>query len=406
MKKIVRHILFMAVGIIPVSLFSQEINKENSGNGTQPHPVYVVLFTHIEDNSPGGIMGSEESRKNFLQARRNMIDMANLAKRYNIPWSYQPDWKILLAALMYEDSLSMRTTNGKNFLRYLKEDLGVIIDPHSHEKQGYNYTDVAHLLDSLGVGGSKIIGGHIWDPDIPNFQRWDRYRVPVSGSIYPWAVWRGEVLMGSGTPSHSDDPVVSGVWRPKDRHNFFVDDPEGNISCVGQYKGDISSIIELIHLYDDSTVPGTCMLTSSYHITPTQLDTDLGFVEDSVIKPLLNWVDKGVVIVTDFTTLISEWKTKYHSNGYIYNPGSGSGIDDPLISAGSPIRITPNPFSARIILHNTTGQENFALMNSMGQTLWVGHQVEQQDFSGLSAGIYFLRINSRHSSQTIRLVKE
>jgi hypothetical protein len=371
----------------------------------QTKPVYVVLFTHIEDNSPVGTMGSEESRIHFLQVRRNMIEMANLARKYNISWSFQPDWKILLAALMYEDSVSMRTTNGKNFLRYIKEDLGAIIDPHSHEKQGYNYTDVAYLLDSLGVGGSKIIGGHIWDPSIPNFQHWDRFRVPVRGTTYPWAIWRGEILMGSGSPNHSNDPIVSGVWRPKDRDNFFVDDPAGNISCVGQYKGDISSTAELIDLYKENKVPGSCMLTSSYHITPTQLNTDMGAVEDTVIKPLLIWIEKGEVIVTDFTTLISEWKTKFHSLGYIYDPGKATGIDDKLISSPSPVRIIPNPFSTRIILQNCTGEEDFALVNAMGQTIWAGHQIQHQDFTGLASGVYFLKINDRHSQQVIRLVK-
>ena len=111
--------------------------------------------------------------------------MANLALTYGVPWSLQPDWKILQAALLYEDSALMQTTNDKNFLRYLKEDLGVVIDPHSHEGGGYNYTDVAHLLDSLGVGSTTVIGGHVWDPSLPQFQEWDRFRVPVPGEHYP-----------------------------------------------------------------------------------------------------------------------------------------------------------------------------------------------------------------------------
>lgn len=95
--------------------------------------------------------------------------MAVLARRYNMKWSLQPDWKILRAALLYEDATTMALTGGKNFLRFLRDSQHVAIDPHSHEAGGYNYTDVAFQLDSLGVGGSTVIGGHVWDPTLPQF---------------------------------------------------------------------------------------------------------------------------------------------------------------------------------------------------------------------------------------------
>src|SRR6185295_16488956 len=134
-----------------------------------------------------------------------------------------------------EDAATMASTGGVNFLRHLRDSLGVAIDPHSHEGGGYNYTDVAHLLDSLGVGGSTVIGGHIFHPSLPQFSAWDRFRQPVRGLKYPNALWRGDILMGSGTPNHVSDPIVSGVWRPKSRDNYFDDDPAGNIACVGAF---------------------------------------------------------------------------------------------------------------------------------------------------------------------------
>lgn len=287
----------------------------------QGTPVYVVLFTHIEDDSPAGTLGTQQSKDNYMVARSKMIEMANLAKRYNVKWVFQPDWKILLAVLIYEDTAATRLTNGKNFLRYIKEDLGVVIDAHSHEGSGYNYTDVAHLLDSLGVGGTTVIGGHIWDPNLPQYQGWDRFRVPLYGAKFPWAVWRGDILMGSGTPNHVNDPHVSGVWRPKDKFNYFIDDPNGNIFCVGQYNGDISSTNELINLYKSGKVSPQLMLTSTYHIQPAVISGLNGItaIEDTVIKPLVAWRDKGEVVITDFTSLINDWKTKYSSVPYIYD---------------------------------------------------------------------------------------
>src|SRR6185369_17491864 len=103
----------------------------------------------------------------------------------------------------------------------------------------------------------------------PQFQHWDRFREPVAGIRYPAALWRGDILMGSGTPNHVNDPIVSGVWRPKNRNEYFTDDPQGNIACIGAYKGDVATISELVTLYSSHVAPATCLLTASIHINPS-----------------------------------------------------------------------------------------------------------------------------------------
>ena len=66
------------------------------------------------------------------------------------------------------------------------------------------------------------------------------------------------------------------------------------------------------------------------------------------------------------------------------------------------IEAFPNPFSNKINLTNTTGNENFTLINYFGQVIWTGKNIEQQDFSYLTKGFYLLRIDNR----TIKLVKQ
>lgn len=136
--------------------------------------MHVVLFTHIEDNTPVGTLGPAQSRAAYLDWRSDLIAMGELAQRTGVPWVLQPDWKFLETAGLYENSATTASTGGRNVLRHLKDSLGVIIDPHSHENGGYNYTDVAYLLDLLGVGGSTVIGGHIWDPSLPHSGTWAR----------------------------------------------------------------------------------------------------------------------------------------------------------------------------------------------------------------------------------------
>lgn len=293
----------------------------DTGGVTQGR-VHVVLFTHIEDNSPVGVLGSPESRLNYLMLRGRLIEMAALAQSHGLQWVLQPDWKLLEAALLYEDAETTMDTQGKNFLLYLRDVLGVVIDPHSHENGGYNYTDVAHLLETLDVGGSTVIGGHIWDPDLPQFQEWDRFREPVAGLKYPGASWRGDILIGAGTPNHVNDPLVSGVWRPQDRDNFFVDDPAGNIVVVGAWHDEVAGVQELVDLYADATVAPEHMLTASWNIRPAYITAPdgLAVIEESVLLPIAALRDDDRIVVTDFTTLVATWQSDYDGEAFLHQP--------------------------------------------------------------------------------------
>jgi hypothetical protein len=285
-------------------------------------PVHVVLFTHIEDNTPAGALGTQASRTAYLNLRARLLEVAAVTRLHGVRWSLEPDWKFLLAAQQYETAEITALTGGVNVLRYLRDSLGVAIDPHSHEGSGYNYTDVAHLLETLGVAGSAVIGGHIWDPGLPQFQEWDRFRVPVPGQRYPQASWRGEILMGSGTPNHVNDPILSGIWRPRDRNAYFIDDPLGNIACVGAFRGDLPGISELLDLYRTGRVAGDCMLTSTYSIRPADIMAPggLALIEDSVIRPLADLRDQGLLVLTDFTSLIATWKQDFAGRACTFDP--------------------------------------------------------------------------------------
>jgi hypothetical protein len=249
--------------------------------------------------------------------------MGQMAAQSGVPWSLQPDWKILEAARLYEDAEITASTGGVNIFRYLRDTLNVVIDPHSHENGGYNYTDVAYLLELLGVGGSTVIGGHIWDPSFAQFSDWERFRGPVFGERYPSAVWRGNILMGSGTPDHLNDPVVSGVWRPRSRFSYFEDDPTGNIAAIGAWRKDIAGIVELTERYSSGLVPATCMLTASFHITPSSL-SNLEAVRSNVLSPLQRLRNRGQIELTDFTDLISTWHNRFGGQACVHTPTTTS----------------------------------------------------------------------------------
>ena len=85
---------------------------------------------------------------------------------------------------------------------------------------------------------------------------------------------------------------------------------------------------------------------------------------------------------------------------------SANGINENLNAQNFNENTYPNPFSDKINLKNTSGNENFELRNALGQTIWTGSQIEKQNFSTLSPGLYFLKVYSKNPVQAIKLIKK
>lgn len=68
-------------------------------------------------------------------------------------------------------------------------------------------------------------------------------------------------------------------------------------------------------------------------------------------------------------------------------------------------RVFPNPFQSKITIEGATGTEHHSLTNIYGQTVWSGRFIEQQEFSWLTNGVYFLTISEGDYRQMIKLIK-
>ena len=69
------------------------------------------------------------------------------------------------------------------------------------------------------------------------------------------------------------------------------------------------------------------------------------------------------------------------------------------------IKVSPNPFVSKIKISALTGNENFELYDNLQRQIFKGKNIEQQDFSSLAKGIYYLRIID-NNEKTIKLIKE
>ncbi|MES2593443.1 MAG: aryl-sulfate sulfotransferase [Bacteroidota bacterium] len=70
------------------------------------------------------------------------------------------------------------------------------------------------------------------------------------------------------------------------------------------------------------------------------------------------------------------------------------------------IVISPNPFTNKIVVKGVSGEEYYSIVNVFGQNVWCGKQIEQEGFSYLVKGLYFLNVFKNNYKQTIKLIKE
>ncbi len=69
------------------------------------------------------------------------------------------------------------------------------------------------------------------------------------------------------------------------------------------------------------------------------------------------------------------------------------------------LEVYPNPFSSNLSIKTSAQIDNYELVNSLGQILWTGKQINKQDFSFLPDGLYILNIRNGNSTQTTKLIK-
>jgi hypothetical protein len=91
--------------------------------------------------------------------------------------------------------------------------------------------------------------------------------------------------------------------------------------------------------------------------------------------------------------------------GDVIEKSNVTSVND-LIDGISKFKVFPNPFTNRINLLNSSGNEEFELVNLAGQSVWKGKEIEQRDFSGLRPGIFLLNIFDGDSRQTIKLIRK
>ncbi len=98
---------------------------------------------------------------------------------------------------------------------------------------------------------------------------------------------------------------------------------------------------------------------------------------------------------------------EFKNNILVPNPNCGSVGNFETVFEKNEFTVFPNPFSNKITLQNkSTVMGNYKLMNAIGQTIWEGKNIEDQNFSEFPIGIYFLILTDQNATQMAKLIKQ
>jgi len=297
--------------IIGIALFLFAIFPSlNFTNECEKYPtIYVSIVSHNEAPT------SFDDENYFWRYREEVLKLSNMLYEEGVKFNFQSDWDFLLAEIKYDKGNS--STNGKNLLRYLKEDLGFEIDPHSHEKGGYNYADVAYLIHSLGVEPSNIAGGLVAYP--PEESKIEYFRKTLNGLKFNYS-WKAEILWGGSTSGHLNEESlwISGIWRPKDNENFLTHD-ENFIPHIGGYQPTWDGLHRLLQKQQNGELEENKIYTQSIVITQGFINEE-NFIENfrQEIRNLSEYEDKGLIKWVGLGEVINIWYREYNAQPNIY----------------------------------------------------------------------------------------
>jgi hypothetical protein len=280
------------------------------------HPViYATVFTHNEDGLGPSDPDYTKDEDEFRTDRESVIEFATMLKEHEVSYDFQSDWNFLLAIDQFDRGTE--STDGKNVLRYLAEDLGAQIDAHSHQSMGYNMADVAYLISTLGVTPSNIVGGMIAAP--PEESLLEDFWKPIKANKADYT-WTAQAIWGGGTGLHQDEEALwtSGVWRPKSKEDYLVHDPDAPIPAIGHYHSSWEGLDDLLARLHAGELEAGEMYTIA--LDAHQREMNEAFLRDfeEHLLAYQDEVDDGEIVWATLDEVLEIWQTVYQEQPTIY----------------------------------------------------------------------------------------
>ncbi len=412
-----RNIAFLSVFFLLFGNYSYLTSQNNP-------KLYLHFVTHNEEND---VFLNNYSY--YILNRNNIIQLANVVVSKNVKWNFQSDHAYLRAVIKYDTGSTTNNTNGKNIIRWLVEDMGITCDPHAHETS-YNYADVAHLHDSLGITATKVVGGFLYDT-IVNGNNWENLEAGIYGRQYPWAFWKPDILWGGGTQNHVNDPQVYGAFKPKSMAEYWVHDPARRLTLIGNGCGNkiwdtsnvsyiFGKIKRITDAIDAHTLPDSGFYTAAIFISSGSLSTTVINKFSQIVDSINALVSQNKVEWKEISAAKQIWDSVYNRQPFWIKCENLPPLGIEQISYTVPGSFAlyqnyPNPFNPETIINyelRVTSYVQLKIFNVLGEevTTLVNEELRPGTYevtwegSNYSSGVYYYRLSAGEYIDTKKMV--
>jgi hypothetical protein len=379
--------------------------------------VYFDFLSHNEDTQQWSVSGFYNSN------RTQIMNLANYFQANGMTWNMQSDYTYLNGVLSLETPALEATTNNKNILRWMHEDKGVEMDPHSHENV-YLYPDVVKLMDSIGLPTSEVIGGSIYN-DSNGINIWTNLINGQYGVIFPNYFWQPQYLMGGGTPNHVADLKYFGFWNPTDTANYLVNNPASPLHHIGtgceiKIKNDTTSVATIVAEIRDvisnvqaGNYPSNGIYFQSVFFEQADLNNAAFYSKVLQIADSMNaMVATGQAQWKTFSQVYTIWENNFASQPFQWECGQMStGIENNVTRTG--ISIYPNPATNEIVLDNysanSLSEQEITIYDALGKMVYSSNSSEAKteiNVASFTSGIYFVHVKNGNDIYSEKFLKE
>ncbi|TND07627.1 MAG: hypothetical protein FD123_3179 [Bacteroidetes bacterium] len=401
-------------------------------------PLYLNIGSHneVSDSSVAGLAYISDVN-DYTAIKSIMLEMSDTIANHGARWNCQHDQNFIRACLKHDTA----ATSTNDLLQYLDALPHVEVDPHNHflntvspfnpNYNDYNYSDVAHLLDSCGLPFPRTnMGGFIWR-DFPSqgvYEEWTQYNTAQQpGYKFPAYLWRPVVAWGGGSPGHTDDYKSYGIWKPDlptvsafgqhEQNNYLTVIGQGcdtgflltDTSTVAFMLSRLQSLMYFIQQQpaDPNAFWTATIMMNHKHYQSANYVSKLA----QLLAALDPYVQNGQIAWATLTEKYNTWHNIHSNPGDNFNylcDNIPLAVEE--VTANT-IRTYPNPADSRVnfdLPENSTG--SLYLYDNLGRLILL-KQVEnektvQLDIQNLEPGIFLAVYKDENGNQmTSRFVR-
>lgn len=415
------YVILVLITVFKIQLYSQTPK------------VYIHLNSHNEATGSDELNYDDVTRANYDTAFKYIKKIADMVIAKNAKFNFQSDVRFLFGCLKWD--LSKPETSNKNLLKWMDDSPNIECDPHSHEGKYpsfglgkiYNYSDVAHLHDSLGVTNRKNVGGFKVD-GLQTKSHWPDFEAGQPGKAYSTSgSWKPNVLWGGSykTGFHNDMNFF-GTYKPKlDTVNYASPTTNANQRLRIQGNGcptvfhdttneqriikEITKVFRNVHngSYSSSEFYTPIIQINCRDFHKPNFVSRLTTIVDSVNKYVtLGWVEWKTISEKDAIWKASPLDSTYKRIDCTALP---TGIDEKYVK--NELGIFPNPTINNLTIAHNSGVNQISIIDALGKTVYSSSNINSErvdvNTEFLKPGLYFVvvQINGR-SPETRKILKE